>query len=221
MATRGQRIVKRLVKHGIDESSIWSESGYGSVWRWSGNLAERIDQDNIGGLIAILPYTVSGDYVGSRAETSNCNHFAQSYDIVRIRHEGYGASMAIVSFSDLIESISEVHEDHAIWDDLHSLQDYPVLDECDMSSLEMEDMSENWESWGRRDLVAQLEKMCQCDIESIEALEEHERFHIMLWDMGHAEGCSWYFDVERMADAIADDAELLQLVELVDECEGA
>jgi hypothetical protein len=49
----------------------------------------------------------------------------------------------------------------AMLETLEALESYPVIDEDDMSSLEIERQDEAWESWGAREWRGEVEKVLQ------------------------------------------------------------
>lgn len=235
MAKRSERIWRRFEQLGLDSWHRMSDSLSWATQVDGTTVMNAIESGKLDGIAIILPYTVSGDYIGSRVETSNCQELLKAYpDTVWERHEGYGSSMAMVWLRDMVAVLSEAHEHHGLVGDLESLQHYPVLDEEAMSELEMDDMMEGWTSWAQSDLMAEIWELIQPDDD--DERDYHDLLPIELgdighaaWDYGHAEGCGWYFDIRRIARHIVEespslirweDGSLVDLVNQVTEGEG-
>lgn len=204
MATRSERIWRRFEQLGLVD---WWRMEDVSSWcdRIDGEAVKRaIESGKLDGIAVILPYTVSGDYVGSRVETSNCRTLLEAYpETVWERLESHGSSMAMVWLRDMVAVLSESHEHHGLLDDLEYLQRYPVLDECLWSQLELEDANECWDSFGAWDTARRLRDMgYDVDEDDVNGLPWWES------DDGrghhHSEGCSYYFDYAVIADWIVE-----------------
>ena len=209
MATRSERIWRRFEKLGLDN---WWRMEDVSSWcdRIDGEAVVRaIESGKLDGIAVILPYTVSGDYVGSRVETSNCRTLIEDYpETVWERREMYDSTMAMAWLRDMVAILSEAHEHHGLLDDLEELQRYPVLDESAMCELEMEDMQENWDSWAQSDLMREIGALTitgdgDLDWSDLHPIELGD-LDGAAWDFGHAEGCGWWFDIERLARHVVD-----------------
>ena len=209
---RSERIWRRFQLLGLEdwyrmsEVSSWCDRVDGST------IIAAIDSGRLDDLAVILPYTTSGDYVGSRVEASNCLALLEAYpETAWKRSEMYHSTMALVWLRDMVAVLSEAHEHHGLVDDLRSLQQYPVLDEDTVSALEMEDMLEAWECWAQSDLMGEIASIVINDDDDDDR-DYSDLVPIELgsldgaaWDYGHAEGCGWYFDVERLARHVVDD----------------
>lgn len=212
--SRGQRIVDRFRSVGID--SYLSDDSFSRPTE--SDIVKAIDSGSIpDDLVAELPYTLSGDYVGSFVEISNREYLIENYGIVCPRFGGFHSEYAIVSIADLIDSLNPNHPDNRIWDDLADLQRYPVLDDSLLSELEMESMSEEWESWGRSDLeraiLGRLDIFGLDSIDSIAELEKDSEFTETLYDNSHSEGIGYWFDVDRIAKRIVESEDMLDLIQ--------
>ena len=53
------------------------------------------------------------------------------------------------------------------------LDGYPVLDDCAFSAAEFEEHCENWSSWGKRDLLYEMQKFWQVSERSLDLLSEY------------------------------------------------
>lgn len=210
MAKRSERIWRRFERLGLVD---WYRMEDVSSWcdRIDGEAVKRaIESGKLDGIAVILPYTVSGDYVGSRVETSNCRALLEAYpETVWERREMYSSSMAMVWLRDMVDVLSEAHEHHGLLDDLEELQRYPVLDESALCELEMEDMQENWDSWAQSDLMREIgnitiEEDSDLDWRDLQPIELGQ-LESASWDFGHAEGCGWWWDIERLAKHVVDE----------------
>lgn len=206
MAKRSERIWRRFEQLGLDD---WYQEEY-PMSMTKNDVIRCLDSDEYGSAYVVLPYTSSGDYVGSRVETSNCEVLRENYpDIVCVKHYGCGSTAARVWLGDLVDSMATNHQSHAIWDDLKSLESYPVLDEQRMTELEMEDMQEAWDWWAQSDLMGAIFNLVvedeydqnPWDLEPIEL----GQLESAAWDYGHAEGCGWWWDIERLAKHVVED----------------
>ena len=212
--SRGQRVVNRFRSVGI--VSYLSDDSFSRPTE--SDIIKAIDSGSIpNDLIAELPYTLSGDYVGSHVESSNRKYLIENYGIVRSRFGGFYSEYAGVSIVDLIESINPNHNDNRLWDDLADLQRYPVLDDSLLSELENESMSEEWELWGRSDLeraiLDRLDIFGLDSIDSISELEKDSEFIETLYDNSHSEGIGYWFDVDRIAKRIVESEDMLDLIQ--------
>jgi hypothetical protein len=111
---------------------------------------------------------------------------------------------------------------------IESLQDYPILDECDHSELELEAQQEEWESWGASDWRQQVasrladsledlaERLERCPEEwAEEALERYgeEALYELFRDCADAAGEYWqeesgggfWIRLERVAEELERD----------------
>lgn len=205
MAKRSERIWRRFERLGLDN---WYQEEY-PMSMTEADVIRCLDSGEYGSSYVIIPYTSSGDYVGSRVETSNCEMLRENYpDIVCVKHYGFGGTAARVWLGDLVDSMAKNHPSHAIWDDLKSLQSYPVLDEQLMYELEMEDMLEAWTSWAQSDLMREIGALTIADDSDLDWSDLHPielgDLEGAPWDFGHAEGCSWYFDIELLAKHVIE-----------------
>jgi len=113
-----------------------------------------IKQDDNGKFIEV-PYSTYSDYSGCTVERSNCRTFLdmfKEYDEISMWeiYGGYGTTGCLITV-ELYESNDEIQ------DVINGLFDYPCIDDEDMSELEMEIESEDWDSWIKSDLMRELE----------------------------------------------------------------
>jgi hypothetical protein len=116
-----------------------------------------------------LPRLLSGsDYGNSNAvEVSNLRVFLKEYEDVPGVHKVYGA---YGSFGVVIR-LSVLAEHEEMRDLLKGLEDYPVLDEDDLSKVEMEAEDVAWTSWTEGDYKKVLLKSWTASEDEEEALE--------------------------------------------------
>lgn len=101
-----------------------------------------------------VPFCTFSDYSGCTVERSNQRVFMEMFkDIPGVYplYGGYSTTGVLIKYS-LYEENEEIQET------INSLFDYPLIDEEDMSNLEMEIEDESWDSWIKSDLISELEK---------------------------------------------------------------
>lgn len=109
-----------------------------------------------------------------------------------------------------------------IFDMLAALEDYPVLDDSDLSELEHEREQEAWENWACREYAQELEKRFNGDCDGVDQDKLHEHFHAACelaneyWEHT-SEGP--YILLERVAAAAAEPPE--GFVPLAEESEAS
>jgi hypothetical protein len=123
--------------------------------------------------------------------------------IIRL-HGGYDTNALAIKVSKLTESMLEC---------LHSLEDYPILDEQIMGELELEGQDEAWTSWVRDDFIKGLEKKLGIEF----ADSQEDKIVKLFWETSEMigeywfeDGCSQYIRVEKLVEKI----ELSDLQEL-------
>lgn len=107
---------------------------------------------------------VWGDYCGSVWTRSNARVLAQSYAALGVeeRYLGvFGAEAAVLPFSFANNLDWQADEDYfELMDlfarDLRGLEDYPILDESDMSDVEQDIIGEAWGSYLAADTTRQI-----------------------------------------------------------------
>ena len=107
-------------------------------------------------LLYIIPERMShGDYSPGRAvEKANQRSFLASHAessspnaIVHL-HGGHGTSAIAIKLSELTEPMLQ---------DLICLENYPILDEQELSEVELEGQKESWDCWVKSDFIKELE----------------------------------------------------------------
>lgn len=148
----------------------------------------------------IMPGLLSGsDYSGGTVTMSNCRVFLEDFGSRPGVYEVYGGhgTYAVAIRADHL--IEEMH------DTFRALDDYPLISEDDLSSLEIDLECEAWENWARSDFISELEKAFNADIE----MEDDTAWELFrtaadksntYWEA--ETGGQMYVDIERIVKAI-------------------
>jgi len=101
-------------------------------------------------LLWLSDHCLSGNYCGAPHTASNARVLLEEFSGPELREArgDYGSQSVAVDPRYLSEDLLE---------SLQSLENYPVLDEDDCSSLELELQSEAWENWAEREFSRALE----------------------------------------------------------------
>jgi hypothetical protein len=129
-----------------DEFSGMADAGEHASGRYARTLAaERQD----GGVEFVeIPYTVSGDYVGSLYERANCQGLREDYPGVFVTVYSSYRTDWLVARADTVLDDDETDLPGV----LAALLDYPVYDDERASMLEQELISEAWDDWAQYDI---------------------------------------------------------------------
>lgn len=145
-----------------------------------------------------VPYSTYSDYSGGTVERSNCRTFLDMFkefgqkDLWEI-YGGYSTTGVLIRLS-LYQDNEEVK------DVIDGLFNYPLINEDDLSELEIEIENEVWDSWIKSDLVNELEKR---NIPYIEDDLYHDMLHVMNEIneyFNHEDAVSVYVDIEKIVD---------------------
>ena len=161
-----------------------------------------------------VPYASGSDYSGSTVERSNYKVFTETYgadDWVFSAHGGYSTYAAVVGLTGLLTCADDTAD--SILDALEGLENYPVLDEESLSTLESETTDEEWDFWVADDFVKALETkfdgLAELELPSGSTLrtffEEKREESNTEWyceGMGH----DMWVDVKRVVEGIDLDA---------------
>lgn len=121
----------------------------------------------------VVPELLSGGHYASTSTVEESNHrvFLERFKGVDGVHDvsgGYG-SYGVAIRKDVYES----HED--IQETLHALDDYPVMDDEDLSDLEFHKSQDAWDDWGRNEAEEYLRNSLESllgDPDRVDDLEE-------------------------------------------------
>jgi hypothetical protein len=150
----------------------------------------------------VVPRYLSGsDYSGSTVERSNKRVFMEEFGDdphVFETYGGYGTFGVLILATCDNEEIAEC---------LNGLHNYPLINEDDLSELEMEASNEAWENWARSDFTRALESQFGIDdIDPNNDIDLSELFYHAAEKAGEyweAEtGGDMWIRVERVAEAI-------------------
>ena len=106
-----------------------------------------------------MPYASGSDYSGSTVEKANCREFLESYGeegFVWEAHGGHNTYAVVLGLTGLLECPDDTFD--AILGIVEGLEDYPLIDDEALSTLETEGADEAWESWVAGDFRCALEK---------------------------------------------------------------
>lgn len=220
---RVKRIKRKLAEYGIDQFLIQYR------WGWGNNPTNYDIEDCVakgliegeGAIFVELPYTCSGDYIGELVQTANRNVLMKNYpDLIQIRSMAYYAESAIMPLVEFLKVFNPNHDYHSILDDLEGLHNYPLIDDDELSHLELEVQSSEWSSWGADEVKRELAKLVGLkgldhgDFTDglIDDLMAEGEFQSIVWDNGHSEGIGWYFDCDKIAELTMKDDSLRAIV---------
>jgi hypothetical protein len=117
------------------------------------------DDTEPGEIYFYVPCAGGSDYSGSTVERANYEVFVETYgdnDFVFSAYGGHGTYAVAVGLTGLLGC------DEALFDEvcnvLEGLEDYPLIDDEALSTLEMKGADEAWESWVAGDFRRAMEK---------------------------------------------------------------
>jgi hypothetical protein len=127
----------------------------------SGDLKTRIEDNRISDLFLIPRYMQFGDYDNScMVERSNKKVFLEEYGDSSIVYEatgGHGSESIALSIKELLNPDNE-EKAQSIIDRLNALNDYPCIDDEDISNMEYEAFIEALNDYGIEDTCYELAK---------------------------------------------------------------
>jgi len=118
---------------------------------------EILAADDGDDLYVFSKYTGYSDYSGSSVEQANCRDLMEGYDGVAISvHGGYSTTDVCFSLrwiltdddDSAVESLLDIYE---------GLEDYPLINDETLSTVEMESADEMWDCWAYSDFVKETE----------------------------------------------------------------
>lgn len=171
-------------------------------------------------LLWLPSYCMGGDYSGSTHHVANARYLLRQFSSPELRecNGGYGSQGVIVDPRYLSEELLEL---------LQSLENYPVLDEDELSSYELELQEEAWQHTVRRDWERALESALSSLLSDneelaesiVESLSEESLFSLFsdccelsntYWEA--ESGTSVYIDTDRVAESLSSEL-LLELLQ--------
>ena len=111
-----------------------------------------------------VPESSGSDYSGSTVSRSNYLVFTETYgkdsDWVFSAHGGFSTYAAVVGLTGLLGCDEDTFDE--VCNVLEGLEDYPLINDEALSTLEMEGADEAWNSWVAGDFRRALEKKFDC-----------------------------------------------------------
>lgn len=170
-------------------------------------------------LLWLSSHCMGGDYCGSTHNVANARVLVDQFSSPELRSisGGYGSQGVVVDPRYLSEELLEL---------LQSLENYPVLDEDELSSYELELQNEAWDHTVRREWQRALESALSSLLSDneelaesiVESLSEESLFSLFseccelsntYWEAGT--GTTVYIDVDRIAQSLSSEL-LLELL---------
>lgn len=216
----------------IPNSSLWewgyvlnpedASTSYGDWHRIkSEHELEEVLKD--GNTIAFfVPYCSGSDYSGSTVEQSNYRSFLREFSEVSGVFSAYGDYGTYAVLVD--PRILFLPSNEPIVETIKGLENYPVLDESDLSEREMEATNESWECWGNFDTIRYLRDNFGDEFSELRFKDDSaESYAVFGWLMEHAEKQNQYWEpdgggmhicIERCLEdiSISDIAELVKSI---------
>ena len=150
----------------------------------------------LSGCLYLVPeYLLGSDYSGSTVEIANLRAFMAEYGDAPGVHEiygGHGTRGAAIRLDALTDEMAER---------LAAMSDYPLLDEEELSRVEMELADEAWESWAEWESRRGLEKAWGVDIDGRIPRDWFERLAERTNTYWEADGPDMHIRVERVIEA--------------------
>jgi hypothetical protein len=171
---------------GNDSTTVRTLDGY--------NYSNRLETiSNKGEAYFCSPFLSYGDYDHSSAvERSNVRMFLKEFKDhpdVRVKQGGYGWEAI---FIDVLCTDTEIIEM------LQSLENYPCINDEDVSNLEMEMEQESWENWIKSDFLQAIVKHYKADWEDADTDKLYTLYNEL------KESTNTYFEVEAGGNGYID-----------------
>lgn len=150
-----------------------------------GDLKEANPDEYKKNELYIMPEFISGgDYANSgTVEISNHRVFLEQFKNTKGVHDVYGGygTFAVAIRADVYESNKEIKEI------IDKLNDYPLIDDEDLSNLEVELSDKAWDSWARDDMLDLIRKSHP----SLENYEADDDFDYLFYQASDEAGEYW------------------------------
>jgi len=155
----------------------------------------------------IVPELLSGgDYAGTTVERANHRAFLKLYGQhpgVHAVTGGYGTFAVALSIRWLLDNREPAE---SILDTLEALNEYPVIDEEELSEYELELTSEGWECWAKHDyLVGLSKKFGDIEVSDDDAYEIFNKVAARIGEDWCADGNDMFVDVDKVVKATTVD----------------
>ena len=169
------------------------------------------DDTDSGEVYFYVPCASGSDYSGSTVEKCNYNVFTETYgkdcEWVFSAHGGYNTYAAVVGLTGLLTCDEDTADE--VLNVLAGLEDYPLIDEEALSTLESEESDSAWESWGAHDFGRAVEKkfadVADLELPSGDDLrtffeEKREAANLYWYNEGY--GNDMYVDIDGVAAGV-------------------
>jgi len=147
-----------------------------------------------------------GDYAGTTVERANHRAFLKLYGHhpgVDTVTGGYGTFAVVLSIKWLLDNPEPAA---CILDTLEALNEYPVVDDEELSEYEIELTCEGWDCWARHDyLVGLNKKFGDIEVSDDDAFEIFNKVVARIGEDWYADGNDMYVDVDKVVAATTVD----------------
>jgi hypothetical protein len=155
----------------------------------------------------VMPELLSGgDYAGTTVEKANHRAFLKLYGHHPGVHSvtgGYGTFAVALSIRRLLENPEPAE---CILDTLEALDNYPVVDDDELSEYEIELTCEGWDCWAKHDyLVGLSKKFGDIEVSDDYAFEIFNRVAARISVDWEADGNDMHIDVDKIVKATTVD----------------
>ncbi len=177
------------------------------------NIDGRKLTDDISDVLIIPRYLQYGDYDDScMVERSNHKLFLEDHKETSFVYDvygGYGSTSIAIQLSEMLNPDNEEIA-QTIIDTLNGLNDYPCLDDCDMSNMEYESFLESLDNYEIRDCISELSEKFKLDISDY----DQDKVKELLLETDHnlpypsyqiESGGNCYIDTKRLIEPITMD----------------
>ena len=166
---------------------------------------DRINVDDIEGLIIVHDYTVFGDY-GGHGSVGMSNHriLVSEYDHIDL-YGGYGSHMAGCKIDQLITDDEYKDQIFGIYENFDK---YPLIDDEDLSNLEYDLSKEVFEDCYKSDLIDAISSKFEVDIDDYEVTSDNTLWELLetLSERSNTywsnEYTSMYIDIDQCVESM-------------------
>jgi hypothetical protein len=186
--------------NGVLNMSTACMNGY-NVFEFTGKkvFLGNTESNNNGAFLEV-PYTTYSDYLGGTVERSNnevfLNRFGHLDGVYTLC--GAGTVRSVLISRELYNTNNEIR------DLIKGLEEYPALDDENLSKVENELFEESWEDWIRADLITELKKQGKIE-EDFEFSEVDEAYLLEIFMNKYYQyvvfesGGAVYVDIKQVA----------------------
>jgi len=184
----------------------WHTMTYRDETAWYGDFQD-LDKDKTLPEDYVVPELMrGGDYAGTTIERANHRAFLKLYGHLPGVHNvagGFGMFATALSIKWLLDN-PELAE--CILDTLEALNEYPVIDDEELSEYESELAREGWDTWARHDYCVGLKKKFgNIEVTDDDAYELFNRIATRIGIDWEADGNDMSIDVDKVVNATSVD----------------